>query len=121
MKTTGETDIWRVNLETGDKMQLTHPPAGSSDLGASWSFDGKSIVFQRDPGGLSSLWLMPAEGGEPTLLLDDQYNNILPTWSADQRRIVFISNRAGHDNLWDIDIFSGELSQITSGHALLIL
>lgn len=114
MKSTGETAIWRVNLETSEKTQLTHPPAGSSDLAASWSFDGKSIVFQRDQGGLGSLWLMPTEGGEPTLLLGDQYHNAQPTWSADCRKIAFVSNRAGHENLWDLDISSGELRQLTS-------
>jgi Tol biopolymer transport system component len=115
MKSTGETAIWRVNIEAGDKTQLTYPPAGSSDLAASWSFDGELIVFQHtDQTGLSSLWLMPAEGGEPTLLLGDQYNNFQPTWSSSNRKIVFVSNRAGHENLWDIDISSGELRQLTS-------
>ncbi|MFQ5641217.1 MAG: protein kinase [bacterium] len=115
MKATGETAVWRVNLETGEEAQLTHPPAGSNDLAASWSFDGKSIVFQRNQAGLGSLWLMPVSGGEPNLLLGHQYHNIQPTWSADSRRVVFVSNRAGHDNLWDIDISSGEVRQLTTG------
>jgi Tol biopolymer transport system component len=114
MQTTGETAIWRVNLETDEETQLTYPPAGSNDLAASWSFDGKSIVFQRNQAGLGSLWLMPAEGGEPNLLLGDQHSNAQPTWSADGRKIVFVSNRAGHENLWDIDISSGKLRQLTS-------
>ncbi|MFQ5628500.1 MAG: hypothetical protein ACE5I1_07050, partial [bacterium] len=114
MQTTGETAIWRINLVTGEETQLTYPPTGSNDLAASWSFDGKAIVFQRNQAGLGSLWQMPVEGGEPNLLLGDQYSNAQPTWSADGRKIVYVSNRAGHENLWDIDISSGELRQLTS-------
>jgi Tol biopolymer transport system component len=112
---TGETAIWRVSLETGEEVQITNPPAGTNDLAASWSFDGQSIVFQRNQDGRGNLWLMDAEGGEPRQLLGDQFNNAQPTWSSDNRRIVFVSNRAGHDNLWDLDLSSGKMRLLTTG------
>jgi Tol biopolymer transport system component len=111
----GEIAIWKINLSTGEQTQLTQPPPGVSDGAATWSFDGKRIAFRRRQGGINTLWLMDAQGGEPELLLADEYENMHPAWAPDSQRLVFVSNRAGTRNLWEIDIESGRLRQLTSG------
>jgi Tol biopolymer transport system component/predicted Ser/Thr protein kinase len=111
----GEVAVWKVNLATGQESQVTNPPPGESDFGASWSFDGQWIVFERRQGPKGSLWLVPAKGGQPHALLSDEFRNEQPAWSADSRRVVFSSNRGGPLNLWDIEIESKRLRQLTTG------
>ena len=108
----GTIAMWKVNLVTGDETPLTHPPPGSRDLTATWSFDGTQIAFMRAEGGPESLWLLPAQGGEPRPLLHDEYTNGWPAWSVDGRRIVFSSNRAGSTGLWEMEVASGQLRQL---------
>ncbi|MEK6325255.1 MAG: protein kinase, partial [Acidobacteriota bacterium] len=116
LEPSGEIAIWKVNLRTGAETRVTKPPPGALDLYASWSFDGKRIVFTRG----TSLWLMDAQG-EPEQLLGDQYLNTEPAWSPDSQRVVFHSNRGGRMNLWEIEIRSRRLRQLTteSGNAIL--
>lgn len=114
LQPSGEVAIWKVNLRTGAETQVTKPPPGALDLYASWSFDGKRIAFMRAQGGGNSLWLMDAQGGEPELLLGDEYENMQPAWSADSQRLVFISNRGGPRNLWEIEVGSRRLRQLTT-------
>jgi Tol biopolymer transport system component len=116
MTATGEIAIWQVELASGRQKQVTYPPRGSNDFSASWSFDGKWVVFARLQGGRGSLWLKPASGGEPRPLLDDEYDNGKPAWSADSRKVVFASDRAGQVGLWEIDVGSSRLQQLTASH-----
>jgi Tol biopolymer transport system component/predicted Ser/Thr protein kinase len=111
----GEIAIWKTNVASGEEVRLTQPGPGVANLGASWSFDGEQIVFERTKGGRSSLWLLPARGGAPQPLLEDEYQNNQPAWSSDSRRIVFVSKRGGGENLWEIDLKSRRLRRLTTG------
>ncbi len=111
LQPSGQIPIWKVSLTTGGQTQVTFPSSGDEDLSASWSFDGQQMVFVRQ----NSLWVTPARGGEPRLLLGDRYRNLQPAWSADSRRIVFVSNRGGPGTLWEIEVASGRLRQLTTG------
>jgi Tol biopolymer transport system component len=111
----GEIAVWKVNVASGQEVKLTQPGPGSADLGASWSFDGRQIVFERSKGAKSGLWLLPAGGGVPQPLLEDEHRNNQPAWSSDGRRVVFVSKRAGGENLWEIELKSRRLRRLTTG------
>lgn len=111
----GEVSIWRVDLASGKEKQVTKPEPGVTDFGASWSFDGQQIVFERSKSGKSSLWLLPAGGGAPQVLLEDENRNNQPAWSSDGRRVVFVSKRGGGENLWEIELKSRRLRRLTTG------
>jgi Tol biopolymer transport system component/DNA-binding winged helix-turn-helix (wHTH) protein len=111
-QSSGGIAIWKIHLGTGEETQVTHPPPGSQDLAATWSFDGTRIAFFRSESGRGSLWLLPAQGGEPRPLLRDEHNNGSPTWSVDGRRIAFSSNRAGSTGLWEMEVASEQLRQL---------
>ena len=115
LESNGEIAIWRINVASGKQVQLTHPGSGVADFGASWSFDGQRIVFERSKSGKSSLWLLPAGGGVPQPLLEDEYRNNQPAWSSDSQRVVFVSKRGGGENLWEIDLSSRRLRRLTTG------
>ncbi len=111
----GRTAIYRVDRENGDAEQLTFPSTGSMDLSASHSFDGGQIVFQRRSGGKGALMTMPAAGGEPQVLLANEFDNFTPMWRPDNRRVLFLSDRGGSGgaDIWEIDGNGGSQSQLT--------
>jgi serine/threonine protein kinase/Tol biopolymer transport system component len=111
----GRTALYRVDRDTGDARQLTFPAPGSMDLYPSHSFDGERIVFQRRRNGKGELLLMPAAGGEPQVLLADEFDNIMPSWRPDNRHILFLSDRRGTSgaNVFEIDVEGGAPTQLT--------
>jgi Tol biopolymer transport system component/predicted Ser/Thr protein kinase len=115
LEPSGQIAIWKTNLASGKETQLTHPGLGVADFGASWSFDGQRIVFERSQGGRSSLWLLPAGGEAPQPLLEDEYRNNQAAWSSDGQRVVFVSKRGGGENLWEIELKSRRLRRLTTG------
>jgi len=109
----GQLAIFRVDRDTGDAEQLTFPPVGSHDLGASYSLDGERVVFVRRIHGRGTLLTMSGAGGDPEPLLEDKFDNLMPAWRPDNRRVVFRSIRGGGENLWEIDVATGSIRQLT--------
>src|SRR3954447_14447846 len=62
----------------------------------------------------SSIWVVPAAGGEPKRLTWAKGTNQKPAWSPDSRRLVFASDRSGKLQVYVIDIAGGEPKQVTS-------
>jgi len=111
----GHTAVYRVNRDKGEAEQLTFPPPGSTDQGATYSFDGKQIVFQRRSDSKGALLTMPAAGGDPQVLLADGFDNLSPAWRPDNRHVLFLSNRGGGGgaDVWEIDVNGGSPRQLT--------
>ena len=72
---------------------------------ASWSPDGKAIVFVSNISGRNNLWIVPAEGGWPTQLTVSDQRQIAPTWSPDGKWVAYMSDYDG-DEQWDIFLVS---------------
>jgi serine/threonine-protein kinase len=112
LRENGDAAVWKVNLTTGEQTQLTSPPPGADDLGASWSFDGEQIAFTRNEKGMPTIWLLPVEGGEPSPIIEA---SAMPAWFPDNERIAFMSPRGGAPNIWEMELGSRELRQLTTG------
>ncbi len=108
--------LWKVNLSTGEQTQLTTPPPGAEDGWASWSSDGTRIIFQRIQAGVPTVWLLPTEGGEPSMVLGDGID-MFPSWFPGDEKLVTMSMRGGAFNIWEIDLATLEPRQLTSGGA----
>jgi len=106
--------IHRVDRATGSTEQVTFPPSGGSDSEATHSFDGKRVLFRRMSKGKGALMIMPVEGGEPEVLVRDEFNQGSAVWRPDNRHVVFQSNRGGSSaNLFEIDVETREIRQLT--------
>jgi tricorn protease len=57
-------DLWTVDSMGGEARPLTRHPA--SDHWPEYSPDGKELVFQSQRNGYKQLFIMPADGGDPT-------------------------------------------------------
>ncbi len=122
-----ERGIYRVPALGGSPRRMT-------DFGAqpAWSPDGKWIVFHSEaPSSLatwdyyngaaeSSLWLVPAEGGEPRQITGRDHpkgrGQGFPSWSPDGKEIRFVNYLANDEcSMWSYRIGDGSLRMLFSG------
>jgi len=80
---------------------------------ASWSPDGKTIVFVSNISGRNNLWVMPSTGGWPTQLTVSDQRQTAPTWSPDGKWIAYQSDYDG-DEQWDIFMVSPKTGQVVN-------
>jgi Tol biopolymer transport system component len=116
----GLTDLWVLDLVTGQPRQLTNDPF--ADLQPAWSPDGRRIAFATDRFssrldvldiGPYRLALIDPAGGQPQAVgAFTRGKNINPQWTADARSLIFISDRDGVSNLYRVTL-DGEVSQLT--------
>jgi Tol biopolymer transport system component len=107
--------VHRVARATREAEQITFPPAGGSDSNATYSFDEKQIIFCRQVGGRTNLMLMPADGGDAEVILEDEPGLGAVAWRPDNRRIVFESEREANEDLYQIDLVTREVRPLTYG------
>lgn len=88
-------DIYTVDVRTGAPVNLTHSPT-TFDASPAWSPDGSRIAFLSRQGEMSALWVMNADGSQPTQMASNA--DIGAAWSPDGKLIAFISG----GDLWVI-------------------
>jgi TolB protein len=92
-----DSDDWNIYTLAPDGSAVRQVTTGPwPDTDASWSPDGRWIVYSSDHGGLlrPNLFVIAAEGGEPIrVTFTDEYEDAAPSWSPDGRWIAFESRR----------------------------
>jgi TolB protein len=81
----------------------------------SWSPDGKKIAYEGYYDGNRDIYVISADGGEPTRLTFDRKADASPCWTPDGKEIVFTSNRDGTVDLWIINGAGGEPRKLAEG------
>lgn len=82
---TGNWDIWMMNPDGTEKVQLTFDPG--IDAYPIISPDGTKIAFHSDRTGRYEIWLMNPDGGNKTQLTTT--GGTSPVWSPDGSKIYF--------------------------------
>jgi Tol biopolymer transport system component len=95
-----------------------------SDFGydPAWSPDGGRIVFATEGVkspvmrlGLSELWVVPSDGGEPSRLFVG--DAVQPAWSPGGQRIAFWGVHGGVRDIWTVREDGSDLVQVTDSQA----
>ncbi|MGH9902052.1 MAG: hypothetical protein ACRD68_09605, partial [Pyrinomonadaceae bacterium] len=102
IRRTAVSHLWAVNaatgerrlIETGDALQPHGSPRGRRI--AYWGV--RAGRQQRD------IWSIPAGGGEPVAVTDDEAFDWNPVWSPDGRHLYFVSDRRGVMSLWRVPV-----------------
>ncbi len=82
--------------------------------------DGRRLLYvetdvqKEENANTSSLWIVPAEGGDPHRLTRSAKHDTHPRWSPDGRWIAFESDRDGKPQVWLISADGGESRRLTS-------
>ncbi len=105
---TGNFDVWRHDLQTGQELPLTTHRA--NDFVPDVSPDGNSVAFLSDRGGIYELWIMDREGRNPRRVTDHaiplagggpvDVHFGGPRWSPDGRLIGYIAPTDAGLGLW---------------------
>lgn len=94
-------DLYTLQLtETGttNLQQLTFFEAFET-RGAAWSPDGESILFHSDFDGDFEIYQIPASGGDPINITNNEFEDRDPAWAPNGEFIAFASDRAGEGAL----------------------
>lgn len=94
-------DLFVVSLTGGEPRRLTFTNAVINNL--TWSSDGNEIVFSARPGGNSSLWRIPVEGGKPEPIAAAGSNTVDPCFAPQDDRLVY-AQFTEDVNIWRMDL-----------------
>jgi Tol biopolymer transport system component/DNA-binding winged helix-turn-helix (wHTH) protein len=113
----GNNAIW-VCESDGSKPRLLHSCGPYVTGTPRWSPDGRWIAFDSRscaPGadGNPDIYLISADGRQPTRLTTDPAEDVAPSWSRDGRWIYFSSNRGGSMQIWKMPAAGGQSTQVT--------
>jgi len=122
-RTAGPRQLWAFTVGDGEQRLITSDDAAQPQWSpherriACW---GKRQKTQRD------IWTMPANGGEPVDVTNDEYLDWNPVWSPDGRYLYFLSDRAGGMKLFRVAVdeesgkVSGEIERVPTpeGHVI---
>ena len=116
----GAYDIYTVAADGSGLRQLTHHEhSGGFATYPEWSPDGARIVYDAAPtaSGKSSIYSIPADGGQPEQLTDDPNADWdgFPDWSSASGWIVFTRSEGGGLQLMAVPSEGGATVRLTSG------
>lgn len=87
--------------------------------GAEVSPDAQTIVYtvtrySMDANkGVTNIFTLPVNGGDPTELTDNSTNDFSPQWHPEGNKIGFLSTRSGSTQLWEMSPDGASLKQVT--------
>jgi hypothetical protein len=118
----GLTDLYVVELATGQVRQLTNDPY--ADLQPAWAPDGSRIAFATDRfssrlnllefGPYRIAFIDPASGRVSQAPAFTDGKNMNPQWAPDSQSVYFIADRDGIPNVYRMALAGGDISQVTS-------
>jgi dipeptidyl aminopeptidase/acylaminoacyl peptidase len=95
----GDADIFLIDPDGGPAHNLTRHPA--NDFSPEWSPDGKQIAFRTDRDGNHEIYVIAANGSNPTnLSRTPAAEERSPAWSPDGNQIAFSSDRDGDRDIY---------------------
>ena len=108
-----DTDIWRLNRESGDSLPLI--TSTKYDSYHSISPDGERIAWTSDRSGHQEVWVCNADGSEQQQLTSLETKSGAPTWSPDGKWVVFDTRVNGSSDLYLIDSRGGPARPLLAG------
>src|SRR5262245_44588080 len=88
-------------------------PNPAQDWNASFSQDGRWIVFTSTRGGSADIFRAHPDGSGLERLTDDPAFDDQGTLSPDGRKLALVSTRSGHTDVWTLDLQTRAVTQLT--------
>jgi Tol biopolymer transport system component len=99
-------DLYTAQYVEGEELapQKLIEEYGHDLLRPSYSADGELILYQRSSGGQHDIWVVGADGTDPSPVIHGSSDDVHPCWAPYQGWFVFSSNRDG-----DYEIYASRL------------
>jgi len=104
-------DIYSMAIDGGDVRQLTSTP--ETEGHPEFTPDGTRILFIKDFGERTEIWIMGANGSNPRRLTSNEARDERPFLSPDGSRIVFMSDRDGNYEIYTMSPDGGDQVRLT--------
>ena len=109
----GGSEIFVMNADGSGQTNLTNSSAGVINSQPAWSPDGTRIVFASNrTSGNTDIWVMDANGANPTRLTTDAGSDDQPAWSPDGSKILFSRESA---NIFVMNADGSSQTDLTKG------
>ena len=116
------TGSWQIFLMNPDGTGQTNISNNSTfgDIQPAWSRDSRFIAFSRgpadpfQPGALTHIWRMNADGSAQVQLTNALNNDERPTWSPDGTMIAFQRRLAAGSQIFKMDSLGAVQTQLTT-------
>ena len=105
--TLGQGDIYVMNPDGTNQVNLTPGTQGWDDVDTAWSPDGTRIAYTSDQyydllTFNTDIFVRNADGSGKVRVTDDIHIDRDPTWSPDGTEIAFSSTRGGNYDIWAV-------------------
>jgi len=110
----GNSDVYEMNIAENKAHRLTKSPA--IDTTATYSPDGKSILFVSDRDGAQQIYLMNGNGSEVRKISNGPGSYAKPIWSPDGSMIAFTRIKSGQFYIGTMSANGKNERLLTSGY-----
>lgn len=117
-----DNSLWRSRVDGSERIELTTPPLRIFMM--RWSpNDRRLAVMAEEPGKPWKIYLIEAEGGKLTPILNEDSNQADPAWTPDGQSIVFgrLPNRMGNDQpktIYLLNLHTHRIAEIPGSQGL---
>jgi Tol biopolymer transport system component len=108
----GDYDIWMLNLDNDQLVQLTHGQYWNDK--PKWSPDAQWIVYVSNVKGTPNIYKVSPDGRQTVPLVEDDRWNDFPAFSPDGSKLGYVSNISGNNDLWIANVDGSNPRQLTS-------
>ncbi len=117
-----DSSLWRSRVDGSERIELTTPPLRIFTM--KWSPDNRQLALMgKEPGQPWKIYLIDADGGKLTPILNEDRNEADPAWAPDGKSIVFgrLPDRmdaSGPKAIYSLDLATHRTTEISGSEGL---
>ena len=113
---THNSNIYRMDADGSNLVDL-FPSSMINEFTPQWSPDGRKISFTLGTGTQTEIYVMNADGTNPTRLTDNSVYDFVWGWSPDGSKLAFNSRRDGNDDIYVMNADGSNPVRLTTSPA----